>query len=50
VSWTTSTIPNEFEILYDELHLAGYYRGMLHSVGVVKGALKTAKSFIERLK
>ncbi|MEW6669380.1 MAG: DUF5618 family protein [Thermodesulfobacteriota bacterium] len=39
----------EFEFLYDELHIAGYYRGMLHSVGVLKEAFKTAKSFIDKL-
>ncbi|MDO8140093.1 MAG: DUF5618 family protein [Candidatus Brocadiales bacterium] len=39
---------NQFEDLYDELHIAGYYRGMLHSVEVVKGALKSAKAFIEK--
>jgi hypothetical protein len=39
----------EFESIYDELHIAGYYRGMLHSVDVVKGALKAAKEFIERI-
>ena len=40
----------EFEDLYDELHIAGYYRGMLHSVGIVKEALKLAKAFIEKIK
>jgi hypothetical protein len=40
----------EFEGIYDELHIAGYYRGMLHSVDVVKAALKTAKGFIEKIK
>lgn len=40
----------EFEDLYDELHIAGHYRGMLHSVGVVKEALKAAKAFIEKLR
>jgi uncharacterized protein (UPF0332 family) len=39
----------EFEGIYDELHIAGYYRGMLHSVEVVKAALKTAKIFIEKI-
>lgn len=39
----------EFEDLYDELHIAGYYRGDLHSVGVVKEALKTARGFIEKI-
>jgi len=41
---------NQFEDIYDELHIAGYYRGMLHSVGIVKEALKTAKAFTKRLK
>lgn len=39
----------EFGNLYEELHIAGYYRGNLHSVDVVKGALKTAKAFIEKI-
>ncbi|MBI2472007.1 MAG: DUF5618 family protein [Planctomycetes bacterium] len=39
---------NQFEDLYDELHIAGYYRGMLHSVGIVKEAFKSAKVFIEK--
>jgi hypothetical protein len=38
-----------FEFLYDELHIAGYYRGDLHSTAVVKGALKSAKTFIEKI-
>ena len=40
----------EFEVIYDELHIAGYYRGMLHSVDVVKAALKGAREFIEKIK
>ena len=39
----------EFEDLYDELHIAGYYRGNLHSVDVVKGALKAARALIEKI-
>lgn len=38
-----------FSDIYDELHIAGYYRGALHRVGVVKDALKGAKEFIEKL-
>ena len=38
----------DFEDIYEELQIAGYYRGMLHSVEVVKGALKSAKVFIEK--
>lgn len=40
----------QFDDIYDELHIAGYYRGMLHSVDAVKAVLKTAKNFIEKLK
>ena len=39
----------QFEDIYDELHIAGYYRGILHSVATVKAALKTAKSFIKKM-
>ncbi|HHT9161447.1 MAG TPA: DUF5618 family protein [Candidatus Brocadiia bacterium] len=39
----------EFEDLYDELHIAGYYHGDLHSVGAVKEIFKTAKAFIEKI-
>jgi hypothetical protein len=39
----------EFEMLYDTLHIAGYYRGLLYNVDMVRDALKSAKSFIEKL-
>ncbi|MBI3990035.1 MAG: DUF5618 family protein [candidate division NC10 bacterium] len=39
----------EFEKLYDLLHIAGYYRGLLYDVRVVKEALKAAEDFIEKL-
>ncbi len=40
----------EFETLYDELHIAGYYRGNLSHTKVVKEAFKSAKEFIEKIK
>lgn len=40
----------EFEYLYDELHIAGYYRGLLHDMNIVKDALKAAKAFIEKIR
>jgi len=40
----------EFERLYDELHIAGYYRALLAHVNIVKGALKAAEEFIEKIK
>lgn len=39
----------EFEDLYDQLHIAGYYRGLLHNVDVAKGVLKAAMTFIEKI-
>lgn len=39
----------EFERLYEELHIAGYYRGLLGHVNIVKDALKAAKEFIEKI-
>ncbi|GAB4535442.1 MAG: hypothetical protein Fur0020_02850 [Thermodesulfovibrionia bacterium] len=42
-------LAREFEKLYKELHIAGYYRGLLEDVGVVKEALKAAKAFIEKI-
>jgi uncharacterized protein (UPF0332 family) len=38
-----------FEALYRELHIAGYYRGLLIDVDMVKAALKAAKTFIEKI-
>jgi len=39
----------EFENLYDLLHIAGYYRGLLYDVKVVKDAMKSAQAFIEKI-
>ena len=40
----------EFEGLYDTLHIAGYYRGLVYNANLVKDAMKAAKSFIEKIK
>lgn len=40
----------QFSYLYDELHIAGYYRGLLHKTNIVKEALKGAEDFIAKLK
>lgn len=40
----------EFEMLYDALHIAGYYRGLIYNVNAVKDYLKAAKAFIDKLK
>ena len=38
----------EFEKLCKALHIAGYYRGLLEDVTMVKDALRAAKSFIDK--
>lgn len=40
----------EFENLYDALHIAGYYRGLIYDVRAVKDYLKAAREFIEKMK
>lgn len=39
----------EFEMLYDALHIAGYYRGLIYNTDMVKDALKAARVFIEKI-
>ncbi|MFN3739273.1 MAG: DUF5618 family protein [Thermodesulfovibrionales bacterium] len=38
-----------FNNLYHQLHIAGYYRGDLRSVKIIKEALSGAKEFIEKI-
>ena len=39
----------EFEALYEALHIAGYYRGNLYLVDMIKDAIKAARAFIEKI-
>lgn len=39
-----------FERLYDTLHIAGYYRGLISHTTIVKDALKAAREFINEFK
>lgn len=39
----------EFESLYDALHIAGYYRGLIYDTNAVKYYLKAARTFIEKI-
>jgi hypothetical protein len=50
VSIHNGKLLKEFDDLYDELHIAGYYRGMLHRVDTLKSVFKGAKEFIEKLR
>jgi hypothetical protein len=42
-------LTREFEKLYKILHIAGYYRGLLEDVTIVKDALKSAETFIVKV-
>ncbi len=39
----------EFSGLYHALHIAGYYRGALQAINLVKDAIANAKDFIEKI-
>jgi len=39
----------KFESLYDTLHIAGYYRGLIRDAAMVKDALKAARTFIDKV-
>lgn len=41
---------NQFKALYNELHIAGYYRGHILHIEAVKALFKAAQDFIEKLK
>lgn len=43
-------LTREFDKLYKALHIAGYYRGLLEDVNMLKDAFKVAKTFIEKIK
>lgn len=38
-----------FERIYRELHIAGYYRGLLTGTDTVKDAIRAARDFIEKI-
>lgn len=43
-------LTKEFEKLYNELHIAGYYRGLISDVNALKDIFKSAKVFISKIK
>ncbi len=49
LSMYNGKLTRQFEDIYDELHIGGYYRGVLHSVDAVKAVLKTAEDFIKKV-
>src|SRR5574341_2533017 len=40
------TLLREFEKLYDALHIAGYYRGLIYYANMLKDALRSARVVI----
>ena len=50
ISVHNGKLMKEFEMLYDALHIAGYYRGLIYDVDMVKDAFKSTKVFIEKIK
>ena len=42
-------LAKNFERIYKELHIAGYYRGLLLGADTVKDAMKAARVFIDKL-
>jgi len=40
----------QFNVIYHELHTAGYYHGELRSANIVKDAFKNAEDFINKMK
>lgn len=43
-------LTREFEKLYKEIHIAGYYRGLIEDVNAIKDIFKSAKAFIEKFR
>ena len=43
-------LTKEFEKLYKELHIAGYYRGLIEDVNALKDIFKSAKAFINKIR
>jgi hypothetical protein len=43
-------LTKDFNSLYNLLHIAGYYRGLLDRVEIVKDTFKITKSFIDKVK
>ncbi|MBF0466615.1 MAG: DUF5618 family protein [Nitrospirae bacterium] len=49
LSVNNGKLMREFDYLYDTLHIAGYYRGLIHETVLVKEALNSAQRFIKKI-
>ncbi|MBF0459033.1 MAG: DUF5618 family protein [Nitrospirae bacterium] len=45
----TGKLVREFDRLYETLHIAGYYRGLITQTPIVNEAMKEADAFIEKI-
>jgi hypothetical protein len=36
-------------MIYDALHIGGYYRGLIYNVEAVKDYLKATRAFVEKI-
>jgi hypothetical protein len=50
VSAHNGKLMKEFNLLYDSLHVHGYYRGAIYETHAVKDYFAAAKEFIEKVK
>ncbi|MBI5875227.1 MAG: DUF5618 family protein [Deltaproteobacteria bacterium] len=50
VSAHNGKLLRQFDALYHELHIAGYYRGDLLHTDMVKTAIRQAKEFIDKVR
>jgi hypothetical protein len=49
LSVNNGKLVREFDSLYDALHIAGYYRGLIYEADAVKVHIKAADSFIRKI-
>jgi hypothetical protein len=49
LSVNNGKLVREFDSLYDALHIAGYYRGLIYNVPAVKDYFKAAEVFIRKV-
>ena len=49
LSVNNGKLVREFDSLYESLHIAGYYRGLLYRADTVKNEMKAAEMFIKKV-
>ncbi|MBF0456826.1 MAG: DUF5618 family protein [Nitrospirae bacterium] len=49
LSVNNGKLVREFDSLYEALHIAGYYRGLIYHASAVKDYMKSADTFIKKI-